>query len=125
MILRFAFDRCGPYQWWAALQVADGRLRSGRIVRTKVRGRWVYSAQLVLDGNPLARYQAAQVGDLDGDASGQAGAHALDPDDGQLDPDVHVLVGGWSVPDRAFEVPQHQRFGHTVAQRVGGGRGKP
>jgi putative transposase len=57
MILRFAFDRCGPYQWWAALHVADGRLRSCRIVRTKVRGRWVYSAQLVLDGKPLQRYE--------------------------------------------------------------------
>jgi len=57
MILRFAFDRCGPYQWWAALQVADGRLRSCRIVRTEVRGRWVYSAQLVLDGKPLQRYE--------------------------------------------------------------------
>jgi putative transposase len=56
-VLPFAFDPSSPYHWWAAAHVASGRLRSCRIVRSKVRGRWVYTAQLVLDGKPLARNQ--------------------------------------------------------------------
>jgi putative transposase len=56
-VLPFAFDHSSPYQWWTAAHVGAGRLRSCRIVRTKVRGRWVYAAQLVLDGKPLSRYQ--------------------------------------------------------------------
>jgi hypothetical protein len=59
LVLPFAFDHASPYQWWAALQVADRRLRSCRIVRSKVRGRWIYSAQLVLDGKPLPRYEVS------------------------------------------------------------------
>ena len=57
LVLPFAFDHSNPYQWWAAAQVGAGRLRSCRIVRGRVRGRWVYVAQLVLDGRPLSRYQ--------------------------------------------------------------------
>jgi putative transposase len=57
LVLPFAFDHASPCQWSAAQQVADGRLRFCRIVRTKVRGRWVYAAQLVLDGKPLHRYE--------------------------------------------------------------------
>ena len=34
-------DERNPYQWWVAWQVAEGRLRSCRIVRTRIRGRWV------------------------------------------------------------------------------------
>jgi putative transposase len=56
-VLPFAFDHASPCQWWAATQVAAGRLRCCRIVRARVRGRWVFSAQLVLDGRPLGRYQ--------------------------------------------------------------------
>jgi Putative transposase DNA-binding domain len=56
-VLPFAFDPSSPYRWWAAAHVASGRLRSCRIVRSKVRGRWVCTAQLVLDGKPLARNQ--------------------------------------------------------------------
>jgi putative transposase len=57
LVLRFAVDPRSSCHWWAAVQVADGRLRFCRIVRIRVRGRWVYSAQLVLDGRPFARYQ--------------------------------------------------------------------
>jgi putative transposase len=57
MVLPFVLDERDPYQWWAAWHVAEGQLRYCRIVRTKIRGRWVYSAQLVLDGKPLQRYQ--------------------------------------------------------------------
>jgi putative transposase len=60
LVLPFAFDHASPCQWWAAAQVADGRLRFCRIVRTKVRGRWVYAAQLVLEGRPLVRYQVGE-----------------------------------------------------------------
>jgi putative transposase len=56
-VLPFAFDLSSRCQWWAAMHVASGRLRSCRIVRTRVRGRWAYSAQLVLDGEPLPRYE--------------------------------------------------------------------
>jgi putative transposase len=56
-VLQFAFDHSSRYQWWAAAHVGTGRLRSCRIVRTRVQGRWVYAAQLVLDGRPLSRYQ--------------------------------------------------------------------
>jgi putative transposase len=56
-VLPFAFDYSSPYQWWAAAHVGAGRLRFCRIVRTRVRGRWVYAAQLVLDGRPPTRYQ--------------------------------------------------------------------
>jgi putative transposase len=56
-VLPFAFDHSSPYQWWTAAHVGAGRLRSCRIVRGRVRGRWVYAAQLVLDGKPLSRYQ--------------------------------------------------------------------
>ena len=58
LVLRFAVDPRSPFHRWAAAHVANGRLRFCRIVRVRVRGRWVYSAQLVLDGRPLARYQA-------------------------------------------------------------------
>jgi putative transposase len=57
LVLPFAFDLSSPCQWWAAMHVASGRLRSCRVVRTKMRGRWVYSAQLILDGKPLPRYE--------------------------------------------------------------------
>jgi putative transposase len=56
-VLPFAFDHSSPYQWWTAAHVGAGRLRSCRIVRGRVRGRWVYAVQLVLDGRPLSRYQ--------------------------------------------------------------------
>jgi putative transposase len=56
-VLPFAFNLSSPCQWWAAMHVAAGRLRFCRIVRTTVRGRWVYSAQLTLDGEPLLRYE--------------------------------------------------------------------
>jgi putative transposase len=56
-VLPFAFDLSSPFQWWAALHVGSGKLRSCRVVRTKIRGRWVYSAQLILDGEPLPRYE--------------------------------------------------------------------
>jgi putative transposase len=56
-VLTFAFDHSSPYHLWAAAHVGAGRLRSCRIVRGRVRGRWVYAAQLVLDGRPLPRYQ--------------------------------------------------------------------
>jgi putative transposase len=59
-VLPFAFNQASPCQWWAAAHVASGRLLSCRIVRTKIRGRWVYSAQLVLDGKPLDRYQVGE-----------------------------------------------------------------
>jgi putative transposase len=57
LVLPFALDERDPYQWWAAWHVAQGRLRYCRIVRTMMRGRGVYHAQLVLDGEPLQRYQ--------------------------------------------------------------------
>lgn len=60
LVLPFVFDERNPYQWWAAWHVAEGRLRSCRIVRTRIRGRWVYVAQLVLDGKPLQRYQVSE-----------------------------------------------------------------
>jgi putative transposase len=60
LVLAFAFDPTNPYQWWAAWQVGRGRLRSCRVVRTRIRGRWTYAAQLVLDGQALERYQAGQ-----------------------------------------------------------------
>jgi hypothetical protein len=60
LVLPFAFDPASPYQWWAAWHVGEGRLRSCRIVRTRIRGRWVYAAQLVLDGLPLQRYQVSE-----------------------------------------------------------------
>lgn len=60
LVLPFAFDQTNPSQWWAAWHVAEGKLRSCRIVRSRVRGRWVYAAQLVLDGQPLQRYQAGE-----------------------------------------------------------------
>jgi putative transposase len=56
LVLPFVFDFSNPFQWWAAMRVGAGKLRSCRVVRTKVRGRWVYSAQLILDGTPLPRY---------------------------------------------------------------------
>jgi hypothetical protein len=59
-VLPFAFDHASPWQWWAAAHVGTGRLRCCRIVRTRVRGRWVYAAQLVLDGRSLARYQVGE-----------------------------------------------------------------
>jgi putative transposase len=59
-VLPFAFDQCSRYQWWAAWHVGEGRLRSCRIVRTRVNSRWTYAAQLVLDGVPLVRYQAGE-----------------------------------------------------------------
>jgi putative transposase len=58
LVLRFAFDPASPYHWWAAWHVGEGRLRSCRIVRTRIRGRWSFTAQLILDGVPLQRYQA-------------------------------------------------------------------
>jgi len=60
LVFPFVLDERDPYQWWAAAHVAKGRLRCCRIVRTKVRGRWVYSAQLILDGHSLQRYQAGE-----------------------------------------------------------------
>jgi putative transposase len=60
LVLPFVFDERNPYQWWAAWHIAEGRLRSCRIVRTRLRGRWVYVAQLVLDGRPLSRYQVSE-----------------------------------------------------------------
>ncbi len=59
LVLPFAFDRDDPYQWWAAWHVGEGRLRFCRVVRTRVHGRWSFAAQLVLDGQPLKRYQTA------------------------------------------------------------------
>jgi putative transposase len=59
-VLPFAFDHSSRCQWWAAAHVAAGRLRSCRIVRARVRSRWVYSAQLVLDGRPLVRYRVGE-----------------------------------------------------------------
>jgi putative transposase len=59
-VLPFALDHCNPYHWWAAAHVGAGRLRSCRIVRSRVHGRWVYAAQLVLDGRPLSRYQVGR-----------------------------------------------------------------
>jgi putative transposase len=58
LVLPFAFDPASPYHWWAAWHVGEGRLRCCRIVRTRIRGRWTFAAQLVLDGAPLRRYQA-------------------------------------------------------------------
>jgi putative transposase len=60
LVLAFAFDPASPYQWWAAWHVSEGRLRYCRIVRTRIRGRWTFAAQLVLDGVPLRRYQAGE-----------------------------------------------------------------
>jgi len=60
LVLPFAFDHSSPCQWLAAAQVGAGRLRSCRIVRGRVRGRWVYAAQLVVDGRPLARHQVGE-----------------------------------------------------------------
>src|SRR4029453_1918958 len=57
LVLPFAFDERNPYHWWAAWHVGEGRLRFCRIVRARIRGRWAYAAQLVLDGTPLQRYQ--------------------------------------------------------------------
>jgi hypothetical protein len=59
-VLPFAFDQRSRYQWWAAWHVGEGRLRSCRIVRTRVNSRWTYAAQLLLDGSPLRRYQAGE-----------------------------------------------------------------
>ena len=59
-VLAFVLDEADPYLWWAAWHVAEGHLRSCRIVRRTVRGRWVYAAQLVLDGKPLQRYQVGE-----------------------------------------------------------------
>jgi hypothetical protein len=53
LVLPFALDPASPYHWWAAWHVGEGRLRSCRIVRTRVRDRWIYAAQLVLDGEPV------------------------------------------------------------------------
>jgi putative transposase len=58
LVLPFAFDSASPYHWWAAWHVGEGRLRCCRIVRSRIRGRWSFAAQLVLDGVPLVRYQA-------------------------------------------------------------------
>jgi putative transposase len=60
LVLPFAFDLASPYHWWAAWHVGEGRLRFCRIVRTRIRGRWTFAAQLVLDGVPLVRYQAGE-----------------------------------------------------------------
>lgn len=60
LVLAFVLDERDPYQWWMAWHVAEGRLRYCRIVRTRMRGRWIYHAQLVLDGHPLQRYQAGE-----------------------------------------------------------------
>jgi len=68
-----------------------------------------------------AHVWAAQVGNLDGEAPGQAGAHRLDPGDGQLDPEVHVLVVWCLLADRGGEVTQHQRLSYPVAHGVGTG----
>jgi putative transposase len=60
LVLPLVFDPASPHHWWAAWHVGEGRLRSCRIVRTRIRGRWSFTAQLVLDGVPLQRYQASE-----------------------------------------------------------------
>jgi putative transposase len=60
LVLPFVLDNHNPYHWWAAWHVSNGRLRCCRIVRTRVRGRWTFATQLVLDGVPLQRYQAGE-----------------------------------------------------------------
>jgi hypothetical protein len=60
LVLPFAFDPASPHHWWAAWHVGEGRLRSCRIVRTRIRGRWSFTAQLVLDGVPLRPYEAGE-----------------------------------------------------------------
>ena len=60
LVLPFVLDERNPYHWWAAAHVAEGRLRACRIVRSRVRGRWVYAAQLVLDGAPLRHYEVGE-----------------------------------------------------------------
>jgi putative transposase len=57
MILPFRLDESDPYQWWAACHVADDRLLRCRIVRSRINGRWAFTAQLVLAGHPLHRYE--------------------------------------------------------------------
>ena len=60
LVLPFEFDPANPYHCWAAWHVGEGRLRCCRIVRKRIRGRWTFAAQLVLDGVPLRRYQAGE-----------------------------------------------------------------
>jgi putative transposase len=56
-VLPFRLDQEDPCQWWAALHVAAGRLLRCRIIRSRIRGRWTFRAQLILDGIPLQRYE--------------------------------------------------------------------
>jgi putative transposase len=56
-VLPFRLDEADPCHQWAALHVAAGRLLRCRITRTRIRGRWTFRAQLVLDGMPLHRYE--------------------------------------------------------------------
>jgi hypothetical protein len=57
-----------------------------------------------------ADLRATQVGNLHGQASGQAGPHRLDPGNGQLDPEVHVLKTG-------TRYNQETAWGHNLAQQ--------
>jgi putative transposase len=55
-LLPLRLDENDPCHWWAAVHVAAGRLLRCRITRARIQGRWVFRAQLVLDGIPLQRY---------------------------------------------------------------------
>src|SRR4029450_2562825 len=96
-------DENDPCHWWAAVHVAAGRLLRCRITRARIQGRWVFRAQLVLDGIPLQRYVTG--GQLIG----------LD-----VGPSMIAVVGDYDVSKEPFCTPRaaHQREIRRLAPRL-------